>query len=114
LDTAWQGLARSIVRALEDKKAQDVLVLDLRGVATYADCLVLCSGTSSPHVQALVRNVEERASERPVYVNASPDHSWWVLDYIDVVLHVFRSDIRPVYGVEDLWSDARTLGPGEI
>jgi ribosome-associated protein len=110
----FRALARRVLDALEDRKAQDVRILDLRKVATYADLLVICSGTSSTHVQALVDGVEDGAGERPVYVNRSVDHSWWVLDYIDVVVHVFREDLRGHYGLETLWSDAGEMDAASV
>jgi ribosome-associated protein len=109
VDPSFRKLTRGILDALEDKKALDLKVLDLRKVASYTDILVICSGTSSTHVQALVGGVEDKVGERPVYVNRSPDHSWWVLDFIDVVVHVFREDIRDRYDLETLWSDAKEL-----
>ena len=114
MDPSLIKLTREIIGALEDKKAQDLRVLDLRKVASYTDLLVLCNGTSTTHVQALVGNVEDQVGERPVYVNSSPDHSWCVLDYIDVVVHVFREDLRSHYGLETLWADARVLDTTEV
>lgn len=101
------------MRSLEDLKAVDLRVLDLRKVASYTDLLVLCSGTSTTHIQALVRSVEEGTGERPVYRNSSPDDSWWILDYIDVVVHVIREDLRSFYNIETLWADAREIKIGE-
>lgn len=108
------GLAREVVEALEDRKAVDLRILDLRKVASYTDLLVLCSGTSSTHVQALVKSLDERVGEKPVYRNSSPDDSWWILDYIDVVVHVFQVNMRIQYDIETLWSDASTIDPGDI
>ncbi len=106
-EDAIQALTCSVLDALEGRKALDIRVLDLRKVASYTDLLVVCSGTSSTHVQALVDSVEEHAGEKPVYINRSPDDSWWVLDFIDVVVHVFREDMRPRYDLEGIWADAQ-------
>jgi len=102
-----------VIEALEAKKAVDVRVLDLRKVANYADYLVVCSGTSTTHVNALVETVIDEMPKRdkPVYVNNSKDNSWWILDFVDVVLHVFREDTRAYYDLEGLWSDAESVTP---
>ncbi len=98
-----------IIQALEDKKALDVQVLDIRDIASYADYLVICSGTSSPHVNALVENVVDEFSkeEGPVYMNPSKDNSWWILDFVDTVVHVFNENTRHYYDLERLWLDAK-------
>ena len=102
---------KDILRALHDKKAVDVLVLDVRHVVSYTDFMVLCSGTSSTHVGTLVSSAEDalKPKERPVYKNSSKDNSWWILDFVDIVVHVFKEDARVFYNLEEFWGDAKTL-----
>jgi ribosome-associated protein len=98
-----------IVKALEDKKAVDIQVLDIRGIVSYTDYLVICSGTSTTHVNALVENVVDEFPKKdgPVYVNPSKDNSWWILDFVDTVVHVFSEETRHYYDLERLWLDAK-------
>lgn len=100
-----------IVKALEDKKAVDVRVLEMKDVVSYADFMVVCSGTSTTHVAALVSSVEDafEKKEGPVYINPSKDDSWWILDFVEVVVHVFKEESRGYYDLEGLWSDAPRL-----
>lgn len=100
-----------LLTGLEDKKGIDIHVLDVRGLVSYTDLLVLCTGTSTTHVSALVSSVRDSVpkKEGPVYVNSSRDDSWWVLDFVDIVVHVFREDVRPFYDLERLWCDAKRV-----
>ena len=100
-----------IVRVLEDKKAVDIVVLNIEGIVSYADFIVVCSGTSSTHVAALVSSIEDSfpKAEGPVYINSSKDDSWWILDFVEVVVHVFKGESRSYYDLEGLWSDAPRL-----
>jgi ribosome-associated protein len=100
---------KNIIKALEDKKAVDIQVLDIRDIASYTDFLVICSGTSSTHVNALVEGVVDGFSkeEGPVYMNPSKDNSWWILDFVDTVVHVFNETARQYYDLERLWMDAK-------
>ena len=82
--------------------------MDLRGLVSYTDFLVLCTGTSGAHIEALVSNVTDsfKGVEKPSHVNSSKDDSWWIVDFVDVVVHVFKEDIRRFYDLEQLWGDA--------
>lgn len=104
-----------IIKALEDKKAVDVEVLDVREVVSYADFLVICSGTSTTQVHALVSGVEDTfpKGEGPVYINSSKDDSWWILDFVEVVVHVFKDETRHFYDLERLWADAPKIKIGD-
>lgn len=104
-------LLQKIVKALEDKKAVNIQVLDMRGIVSYTDFMVICSGTSNTHVAALVSGVEDSftGGEKPVYVNPSKDDSWWILDFVEVVVHVLKEESRHYYDLEGLWSDAPRL-----
>ena len=104
---------KTILRALEDKKGVDILVLDVQKVVSYTDFMIICGGTSSTHVGALVSSVEDALDrkDRPVYRNASKDNSWWILDFVDVVLHVFQEETRMFYNLEEFWGDAKVLKP---
>src|SRR6185369_9449165 len=81
---------KKIVVALDDKKAIHVQVLDMRNLVTYTDFIIVCSGTSAPHMNALMEHVEEALADdmKPVYRNSSKDRNWLILDYVDVVVHV--------------------------
>ena len=99
----------TIVSVLNDKKGIDVRVLDVRNLVSYTDYLILCSGSSTTHVRALVSAVDKASEMTETKVNSSLDDSWWILDQVDWVVHVFREDIRLFYDLEGLWADAQTV-----
>ena len=103
-------LARQCVWAAQEKKAHDPIILDLRGISTITDYLVICSGQSEPQLKAIANGVEaalkESLDRRPLAVDGFPTSQWIVIDYGEVMLHVFHENKRGVYALEDLWSDA--------
>jgi len=110
LDTL--ALAKTIVDALEEKKGEDIVVLDIREVSLLADYFVICSGTSPRMLDALLEATRETVKEayqlRPRVEGDS--HGGWILaDYGDVILHIFSPDRREYYGLEELWSEGRVV-----
>jgi len=86
------------------------VVLDLRGISTFTDFFVICSATSEPQLKAIASEIETRLKEergrRPLAIDGFPASQWMVLDYLQVVVHVFHRDKRAFYSLEDLWGDA--------
>ena len=101
-------LAKHIADLALTKKAQDVVLMNLRGLSTVTDFFVICSADSDTQVRAIAGAVEDGLKlkgERPYQVErGSPN--WVVVDYVDVVLHVFHKNTRPFYNLEKLWGDA--------
>jgi ribosome-associated protein len=97
----------------EDKKAEDIVVLDLRGISTFTDFFVLCSGTSEPHLKAINSGIREGLRERtgisPLSSEGTVASQWMVMDYSDVLIHIFQKQKREFYALESLWSDAPRL-----
>ena len=93
-------------------------MLDLRGISSFTDFFVICSGTSEPHLKAIAGEIEQRLKEdhgiRPAAVDGFPASQWMVLDYLQVIVHVFYSDKRAFYSLEDLWGDAPRLEFAEV
>jgi ribosome-associated protein len=85
-------------------------VLDLRGISTFTDFFVICSGTSEPHLKAIAGEVETKLKQdhsiRANAIDGFPASQWIVLDYLQVIVHVFHQAKRAFYSLEDLWSDA--------
>lgn len=105
-------LARTIARTVSDKKASDVVVLDVRGMASYADYLVLASAESERQVAAMADAVSEVLKPRgvrPVSTEGRESGSWVLLDYADVVAHLFQTEARAFYDLEGLWADAKRV-----
>jgi ribosome-associated protein len=104
------GLASLCAKFADDKKAVVINVLDVRGIASFADYLVVCAGTSDPHLKAIASGIEDSLRKdfglRAYRSDGIPASQWIVLDFVDVVVHVFREETRLFYGIEDLWSDA--------
>jgi ribosome-associated protein len=96
-----------------DKKAEDIVVLDLREISTFTDFFVICSATSEPQLKAIAGEIEARLKEnykiRAAAVDGFPASQWIVLDYMQVVVHVFHREKRDFYSLEDLWGDAPRL-----
>jgi ribosome-associated protein len=88
-------------------------VLDLRNISTFTDFFVICSATSEPQLKAIAGEIEARLREehgiRAVAVDGFPASQWIVLDYLQVVVHIFHRDKRDFYSLEDLWGDAPRL-----
>ncbi len=103
-----QAVARGIANLTLTKKATDVLLMDLRGLTSMADYFVVCSADSDIQVKAIADAVVdgmEKRGTRPWHVE-SGSSNWILLDYVDVVLHVFHRNTRPFYNLEKLWGDA--------
>ena len=104
-------LKDAIIIGMLEKKANDITVLDLRKLKTsMADYFIVCHGNSDKQVSAIADSVEEQtkklAGERAWHVEGSELNEWVLLDYFDIVVHVFMDEKREFYGIEDLWSDA--------
>ncbi|MDQ3624633.1 MAG: ribosome silencing factor [Verrucomicrobiota bacterium] len=108
-----EQLAQLCAGIAADKKAEDIVALDLRGISTFTDFFIICSGTSEPHLKAIVNDLQDRLKKehgvRPLAIDGFPVSQWVVADYSGVVIHVFHHDKRAYYSLEDLWSDAPRL-----
>ncbi|HET9452366.1 MAG TPA: ribosome silencing factor [Aggregicoccus sp.] len=105
-----QALARQIAQLVLDKKAKDVLILDVRGMTSYADYFVIASGESDRQVSAMADNVlsEMKKAEnlRPIGHEGTETGQWVLIDYGEVVVHLFYEEVRAFYDLEGLWADA--------
>jgi ribosome-associated protein len=94
----------------ENRKAEDIVILDVRELSSVTDYFVLASGTSEPHLRAIVEEISDKLREeyelRPRAVDGTFQAAWVVLDYFDVIVHVMRQDVRDRYDLETLWGDA--------
>lgn len=103
-------IAKTCAKQADHIQAEDIVVLDLRGISNLADFFVICTATSIPHLKAVSRDIraktEEEIGEKPRSTDGDASSLWIVIDYVDVVVHVFHSELRDVYCLEDLWSDA--------
>lgn len=104
-------LAKAIVEGMQENKAKDIVVLDLRHLdSAVCDFFVICSGDSSTHVDgisnAVTRYTRKTLKEKPWHVEGKTNSEWILLDYINVVGHIFYKDARGFFEIEDLWADA--------
>ena len=94
----------------DNRKAENVVVLDVTKVSSITDYFVIATGTSEPHLRAIVDEITEKLADdhdlKPRAYEGSLHTSWIVLDYFDVIVHIMRSDVREHYKLEDLWGDA--------
>ncbi len=108
-----EQLTELVVEALDDVKARDIIKLDVRDMTTVTDYMVIASGTSNRHVQALVENVAEKAKKaghRPMGIEGEEGGEWVLLDLQDALVHVMLPKVREFYNLEKLWSLSATGG----
>ena len=104
-------MADLVVRGMQDKKASDIVVLNLKELKNaVADYFIICSANSDTQLEAVARSVEEEVEkvtgESPWQTEGRTNREWVLLDYVDVVVHVFLRDRRKFYALEELWGDA--------
>jgi len=105
-------LSSAIVKGMQEKKAADIIILDLRKLNNaIADFFVICSGNSDKQLDAIADSVDEEVykamNENPWHIEGKNNKEWMLLDYTNVVAHIFRKDRREFYALERLWGDAR-------
>jgi ribosome-associated protein len=106
-----KALAHRIGQLLVDKKANDVVILDMRGMTSYADYIVIASGESDRQVSAMAEGVQTTLKQgesplRPISTEGMETGQWVLLDYDDVVAHLFLGEVRAFYDLDGLWADA--------
>lgn len=97
----------------DNKKAENIVILDVRELSSVTDYFVIASGTSEPHLRAIVDEISDKLNEehqiQPRAVDGTLQAAWVVLDFFDVIVHVMRHDVRDRYDLETLWGDAPRL-----
>lgn len=97
---------------MEEKKASNIVVMDLRDIQnTVSDFFIICSGTSDTQLEAISTSIEEEvvkvSQEKPWQSEGKVNRQWILMDYVNVVVHIFLKDVRDFYGLEELWGDAK-------
>ena len=103
-------LALLCLELAENKKAENIVILDVRELSSVTDYFVICTGTSEPHLRAIVDEINDKLREahalRPRAMDGTLQTAWVVLDFFDVIVHVMRAEVREHYDLEGLWGDA--------
>jgi len=106
-------LITTIISGIEDVKGKEITLLDLRDIEnTVCDYFIICEGTSNTQVNAIVNSIQKQVSkttkDKPWHVEGTDNAEWVLMDYVNVVVHVFQKHIREYYDIESLWGDAKT------
>jgi len=107
------NIARTIISSLEDKKGEDILLLDLIGVCSFTDYFILCTGSSERSIKALSEEARKVVKDKFAIVNqgleGNAQSGWVLIDFGDVVVHIFSKALREYYQLEELWREGKVL-----
>jgi ribosome-associated protein len=104
-----ESVARAVVRAAADRQAEQIQVLDISKISSFADYFIIMTGDNERHVKALYETIDQavrKLGARPHHVEGETESRWILLDFIDVVVHIFIRDLRSYYNIDRLWADA--------
>jgi ribosome-associated protein len=112
-NTDADQLITTIISGIEEVKGKEITLLDLRAIEnTVCDYFIICEGSSNTQVNAIVNSIQKQVSktlrDHPWHVEGSENAEWVLMDYVNVVVHVFQKHIREYYDIESLWGDAKT------
>ncbi len=110
-EKALQSSIEFIIKGIQEKKGKQIIILNISAIDnTAAKYFVICHGTSNTHVQAIAESIEdivrESNGDKPINKEGLENAEWILIDYFDVIVHVFQEPIRRIYKLEDLWADA--------
>tara|TARA_B100001248_G_scaffold173762_1_gene131762 strand:- start:2287 stop:2655 length:369 start_codon:yes stop_codon:yes gene_type:complete len=100
-----QSLFEEIINLAFEKKAKNLISLDLRGHSSITDYFIICHGNSEPQIKAIVDNIRKGTSFKPRHLEGYENKKWVLLDYFDIIVHVFDEKEREYYSVENIWAD---------
>ena len=112
-NTSPDQLISTVIAGIEDIKGKEIIILDLREIEnTVCDYFIICEGTSNTQVNAIVNSIQKKVSkelkDNPWHLEGSDNAEWVLMDYVNVVVHIFQKHIREYYDIESLWGDAKT------
>ena len=110
-------MTKLAVKALDEKKAKDIKVIDIHEVSVLADYFIIASGSNQNQVQAMVDNVEEqlgKAGYEPKQIEGTKNSSWILMDYGDLIIHIFDEENRLFYDLERIWRDGKIMETNEF
>ena len=112
-NTSTDQLITTVIAGIEDVKGKEITILDLREIEnTVCDYFIVCEGTSNTQVNAIVNSIQKKVSkelkDKPWHVEGNDNAEWVLIDYVNVVVHVFQKHVRDYYDIESLWGDAVT------
>ncbi|MBC2846638.1 ribosome silencing factor [Winogradskyella flava] len=111
-NTNADQLITTIIGGIEEVKGKEITILDLRDIEnTVCDYFIVCEGTSNTQVNAIVNSIQKQVSkntkDKPWHIEGTDNAEWVLMDYVNVVVHVFQKHIREYYDIESLWGDAK-------
>jgi len=112
MELSSEQIACETAKALDGRKAADIRIFDVRGQSSVTDFYVIATGTSGPHLKALIAETQKQMKTLNISsyrTSGEPDSGWVVVDYVHVVVHVFSSEARAYYDIERLWSKAKVV-----
>ncbi len=110
--TIFTQIAKRISELMFERKALDIRVLDVHEITTMADFFVICSSESDPQTKAIVDHIRDTLRDeglRPAHIEGYQHLNWVLMDYMEILVHVFHKDARSYYGIERLWADAKAV-----
>ncbi|MFK7781271.1 ribosome silencing factor [Psychroserpens sp.] len=112
-NTSPDELIATVIAGIEDVKGKEITILDLREIEnTVCNYFIICEGTSNTQVNAIVNSVQKKVSkelkDNPWHIEGADNAEWVLMDYVNIVVHVFQKHIRSYYDIESLWGDAKT------
>lgn len=117
MDNISKEMAKLAIKALDDKKAEDIRVIDISEVSVVADYFIIADGTNRSQIQALADNVEEtlgRAGYPLKQVEGYNTANWILMDFNDIIIHIFDKENRLFYNLERIWRDGKDIDPAEL
>jgi ribosome-associated protein len=110
-------LAKVVCTALSEKKAEDIRIIDISDISVVADYFIIAHGTNSNQIQAMVDAVDEKMEHSGFHarqIEGNKNSSWVLMDYNDIIVHIFSQEDRLFYDLERIWRDGKTLDPEEL
>lgn len=117
MDNISKEMAKLAIKALDDKKAEDIRVIDISEVSVVADYFIIADGSNRSQIQALADNVEEtlgRAGYTLKQVEGYNTANWILMDFNDIIIHIFDKENRLFYNLERIWRDGKDIDPAEL
>jgi ribosome-associated protein len=111
-EKAIQATIKPYIQAVLGRKAQQVVILDVQDLTSFADAFIICSGKSNRQVSAIAEHVQielKKQAKHPIHVEGKKEGHWVLMDYGDVIIHIFFESVRQFYDLEGLWIDAKRI-----